>query len=246
MTKEEPIRINRYLARHGIASRRNAEGLIRDGRVELNGKRVVDLATRVDPTRDTVRVDGRVLKQPERKRYVILNKPRGVITTVRDERDRKTVLDLVPFKQRLFPVGRLDAKSEGLLLLTNDGTLTHKLMHPSFKVNKIYRVRLDREFHPDHFEPLTTGLELDDGMTAPCKARYYTGELSRVEISLHEGRNRQVRRMFEALGYTVESLKRVRYGPLMLGDLPRGKWRLLTPKEVRLLKLAVNPKKTRN
>ena len=232
------MRINKYLAQCGLASRRSAEKLILDGRVTINGKPVDSLATQVSPT-DVVKVDKkRVL--PERKKLVVLlNKPRGVITTARDEKGRKTVFDLVQFTERLFAVGRLDANSEGLLLLTNDGELAFRLTHPRYKVDKVYRVKLNTAFSPADFDAFSRGIDLKDGRTTPCKAHFYTHGPDRVEIILREGRYHQVRRMFEALGYQVDRLKRVRYGPVELGDIVRGKWRLLTAKEMSLLHKSV-------
>ncbi len=223
----------------GVTSRRKAEELIVAGRVSVNGRRITDLATQVDPQKDVVRIDQKRIEPESKKEYVLLNKPKGVVTTTRDERGRKTVMDLVNSKSSIFPVGRLDLNSEGLLLLTNDGELAHRLMHPSYKITKVYRVMLDRAFKEADFKALTRGVKLDDGVTAPCQARYYTSQLSRVEIIIHQGRNRQVRRMFEALGYRVHSLKRVEYGPLMLRGLDRGKYRRLNPLEIMLLKKAV-------
>jgi 23S rRNA pseudouridine2605 synthase len=223
----------------GVTSRRKAEELIVAGRVSVNGQRITDLATQVDPQKDVVRIDQKRIEPESKKEYVLLNKPKGVVTTTRDERGRKTVMDLVNSKSSIFPVGRLDLNSEGLLLLTNDGELAHRLMHPSYRITKVYRVMLDRSFKEADFKALTRGVKLDDGVTAPCQARYYTSQLSRVEIIIHQGRNRQVRRMFEALGYRVYSLKRVEYGPLMLRGLDRGKYRRLNPLEIMLLKKAV-------
>ncbi|MBD3383631.1 pseudouridine synthase [candidate division KSB1 bacterium] len=234
------IRINRYISMSGVTSRRKAEELIVAGRVSVNGRRISDLATQVDPQKDVVRIDQKRIEPESKKEYVLLNKPKGVVTTTRDERGRKTVMDLVKSKSSIFPVGRLDLNSEGLLLLTNDGELAHRLMHPGYKITKVYRVMLDKSFKEADFEPLSRGVKLDDGVTAPCKVRYYTSQLSRVEIIIHQGRNRQVRRMFEALGYRVRSLKRVEYGPLMLRGLDRGKYRRLNPLEIMLLKKAVN------
>ncbi|MDZ7371399.1 MAG: rRNA pseudouridine synthase [candidate division KSB1 bacterium] len=233
------MRLNRYLALCGLASRRGAEELITAGRVTVNGKPVTDLATTVEEGRDRVRVDGVPVYPPRQKVYVLLNKPKGVITTAKDEKGRRSVLDLVKLKERVFPVGRLDRNSEGLLLLTNDGELAHRLMHPRFKVQKTYRVQLEQPFDPNDFIALTQGVELEDGRTQPCSARYYGPSPSQIEIRIREGRYHQVRRMFEQLGYSVRSLKRVQYGPLVLEDLPRGRWRMLKQQEVDALFKAV-------
>ncbi len=224
----------------GITSRRKAEELVVAGRVSVNGRRISDLATQIDTEKDVVRIDKKRIELQQKRQYVLLNKPKGVVTTTRDERGRKTVMDLFKSDKKLFPVGRLDMNTEGLLLLTNDGKLAHRLMHPRYRVFKVYRVSLDKPFATADFDPLTRGINLNDGMTAPCEARFYHSDLSRVEIKLHEGRNHQVRRMFEALGYRVRSLKRVKYGPLALRKLERGRYRELNPLEVMLLKKAVN------
>mgnify|MGYP005838570425 CR=1 FL=1 len=236
------IRLNRYLALCGLASRRGAEALIQAGRVSINGKRVTELATAIVDGRDKVMVDGKMVEPRRKKVYVLLNKPKGFITTVKDELDRRSVMELVQLKERVFPVGRLDRNSEGLLLLTNDGELAHRLMHPRFKVAKTYRVRLTHPFDVNHFKALTGGVELEDGVTQPCSARFYGNSPDQVEIRLHEGRNHQVRRMFEALGYEVQALKRVQYGPLSLQGVARGRWRMLSGGEVRQLREAVGLK----
>ncbi|NIA28906.1 MAG: pseudouridine synthase [Actinobacteria bacterium] len=232
------MRLNKYLALCGVGSRRASDKVIAEKRVTVNGKKVLQLGTLVDENKDIVRVDGKSVKSVRRRIYVLLNKPKGVVTTLKDERGRKTVLDLIDIKERLFAVGRLDAGSEGLLLLTNDGEMAHRLMHPRFKVSKTYRIRLDRGFNADDFKPLTTGVELEDGVTAPCKACFYTDSFDRIEISLREGRNRQIRRMLEALGYRVRTLKRIQFGPLFLKGVARGKWRYLANSEIRQLRNA--------
>jgi len=233
------MRINKYLASCNVASRRGAEAIIQAGRVTVNGELVTDLAVTVDEHSDIVRLDGRRLSLQRKKVYVLLNKPKGFITTVKDERGRKSILDIVKVRERIYPVGRLDRNSEGLLLLTNDGEMTHRLLHPGYKVSKTYRARLDRPFEEKHFETLVTGVPLDDGVTAPCRARFGPGDGDRIEIQIREGRKRQVRRMFEALGYDVKTLKRVQFGPLKLGELRRGEWRLLSRYEVAQLRKAV-------
>ncbi len=232
------MRLNKYLAGCGLGSRRNVEQYIIDGKVTVNGKRVTELATDINEHKDMVRYNGRVVQVRIKKIYIILNKPRGIVTTVNDDRDRKTVMDLVKIHHRIFPVGRLDLKSEGLLLMTNDGELANRLTHPSYKVAKTYRVRLTTPFKPDDFDAIFEGIELEDGMTAPAKAKYYTDAVDRLEITIKEGRNRQIRRMMEALGYEVKNLKRVKFGPLVIGKLGRGEWRHLTPVEVKSLKTA--------
>ena len=233
------MRINKYLAACGVASRRAAEQLILDGRVRINGKVVTDLATQVNADRDEVRLDGKEIKPDARSRYIMLNKPKGVVVTAKDEKGRKTVTDLVRSRERIFPVGRLDIDTEGLLILTNDGDLAYRLMHPRYQISKTYRVRLASPFHVADFEPLTKGIELEEGLTLPSQAYYYTDDPSRVELRVTEGRYHLVRRMFEALGYEIKSLKRIQIGPLSLGTLARGHWRPLNAMEVDYLKQAV-------
>ena len=232
------MRLNRYLASCGIASRRASEKFITAGLVKINGKVVTDLSAQVNEAKDKVSVEGKPVSFTVKKVYIMLNKPKGYVTTASDEHGRKTVFELLKTRERVFPIGRLDLKSEGLLLFTNDGELAHRLMHPAFKVNKIYRVRLDRNFNPDDLSFLENGIELDGEMTSPCKARFYTEALDRMELKIHEGKKNQVRRMYEALGYDVKALKRVRYGPLVLQDLERGQARPLSPTEIRDLKRA--------
>jgi len=234
------MRLNRYLASCEIASRRGAEEFILAGRITINGRVVKTLGTIVDETKDVVRVDGKVVQPRLKKVYILLNKPKGVITTVKDELGRKNVMDIVKVKERVYPVGRLDRNSEGLLLLTNDGIMAGRLLHPKYKVAKTYRAKLDRPFLQEDFAPLTSGIELEDGKTSPCRARFYSEWPDRVELQLREGRKRQVRRMFEALGYTVKALKRIGFGPLTLRNLKRNEWRLLSMKEVLQLRQAVD------
>ena len=226
------MRLNKYIALCGVASRRAADQLIRDNKVTINRKPVNELGTLVNEDKDIVHISGTVLKPETKKVYLILNKPKGYITTAKDDLGRKTIFDLVKIKSRVFPVGRLDAGSEGLLLLTNNGELANRLMHPKFKVIKKYRARLNKPFNPDDFELFSKGIELEDGITAPSRAAYYTDDRTRIEVSMREGKNRQVRRMFEAIGYDVKALKRIQFGPLYLNRVIRGKWRFLDRKEV--------------
>jgi 23S rRNA pseudouridine2605 synthase len=228
------VRLNAFLARAGVASRRRADELIRAGRVRVNG-RPGELNTVVG-RHDVVEVDGReVERQP--LTYVLLHKPAGVVTTASDPEGRRTVMDLVPDEPRVFPVGRLDFETEGLLLLTNDGALTHRLTHPSFGVEKEYLAEVDRMPSRGDLRRLREGVELDDGMTAPAKVASLDDRTLRITI--HEGRNRQVRRMVEAVGATVLRLVRTRIGPLADRALTAGEWRPLTQDEVRALERAV-------
>jgi pseudouridine synthase len=227
-------RLQKWIASAGVASRRAAEQLIRDGRVSVNGKVVRELGTRIDPRRDRVSVDGRKLGARARLRHYLLHKPRGVVSSARDERERRTVVDLVESDERLFPVGRLDVQSEGLILLTNDGALAQALMHPSFEVPRIYRVSIDGAIAADTLAKLAAGVVLDDGeRTRPCEVRLLAreAERSKLEICLAEGRRRQIRRMLEAVGHRVRRLVRVQFGPLKLGSLRPGEWRQLRPNE---------------
>ncbi|MBN2000399.1 rRNA pseudouridine synthase [candidate division KSB1 bacterium] len=232
------IRINKFLAMCGFGSRRSVEEMIQAGRVSIDGSVVTSLATKVDESRQTVCLDGHPITTLKKKQYVLLNKPKGYVTTRSDEKGRKTVYDLVK-NRAVFPVGRLDRDSEGLLLLTNDGELAYRLTHPRFKVPKVYRVRLDRGFNQSDFAVLSGGMELEDGPTAPCRAVYFHDFADRLEIRLREGKKRQIRRMLEALGYNVKALKRVQFGPLVLKNVQRGAWRYLTHIEIKMLLRAV-------
>ena len=228
-------RLQKVLARAGFGSRRACEELIAGGRVDVNG-RPAELGQRVDLERDRVRVDGVPVSIRPGLVYYLLNKPRGVVTTASDPQGRPVVVDLVPLEPRVFPVGRLDADTEGLLLLTNDGDLTHRLTHPRFGVEKEYLAELEREPSPAAVRALREGVELDDGVTAPAKVASVPPRGLRVTI--HEGRNRQVRRMCAAIGCPVVRLVRVRIGPVTDRRLKPGAWRPLTLAEVRGLQEA--------
>ena len=228
------MRLNAYLARAGVASRRGADELIRAGRVTVNGVRG-ELNTFVTSD-DAVRVDGRQVGK-QTLRYVLLNKPRGTITTARDPQGRPTVVDLVGGAIRVVPVGRLDRDTTGVLLLTNDGDLAHRLAHPRYGVEKTYVADVEGEPDDDAISKLADGVELEDGPTAPAQVRRLGP--GRLELVLHEGRNRQVRRMLEAVGHPVRRLRRSRYAGLAPGRLQRGEWRELTRDEVRGLRRLV-------
>ncbi len=232
------IRINKYLALCGVASRRAADRLVESGQVMVNGRVERTPGTAIRPGVDEVVVGGKMLALPEEKKvYILLNKPRNYITTNRDERDRETVLDLVDVRERVFPVGRLDRKTSGLLLLTNDGELAHWLMHPSSGVEKEYLVELDVPFPAKQLPVMTGGMRLKDTgeKTSPCKAKILQGGLQ-VLVTLHEGKNHQVRRMFRSLGYEVKKLDRTAYAGLRAGRLRRGEWRHLSAVEVKQLR----------
>ncbi len=231
------MRLQKYMASCGVASRRTAEKMIAEGRVSVNGNVITEMGVQVEDG-DTVRLDGQVIRPEEEKRYVIYHKPAGEVTTVSDPEGRACVLDhFRDYPVRLYPVGRLDYDSEGLLLLTNDGALTERLLHPSHQVDKTYLARVTGAVTPEEMQALRRGILLDDHKTAPAKARLIRQETfaSQVLVTIHEGRNRQVRRMFEETGHQVLQLRRVRFGPLELGDLRRGEWRELTEEEKRKL-----------
>lgn len=242
----EGERLQKVIAQAGVASRRHAEQLILEGKVQVNGQKVTELGTKVRPT-DIVTVDGRKLQRSQKPsyEYYLLNKPTGYITSVTDPQGRRTVMDLMKgVKQRIYPVGRLDYDTSGLLVLTNDGDLAHRLMHPRFGVDKTYRVEVKGTIPHHALERLRNGVELEDGKTAPARVRILPrtnqGSLQPVEITIHEGRNRQVRRMFDAVGFPVVTLERIQFGPLRLDDnLKVGTYRSLTAKEVQELRKAV-------
>ena len=234
---DDGVRINRYLASCGIASRRAADQLVLAGRVMVNGKVVTTPGIKVDPAHDEVIVDGERYAQPEhRKVYILLNKPRNVITSSSDDKSREVVLDFIEVDERVFPVGRLDRKTTGVLLLTNDGALAHKLMHPSSNVKKEYIAELSEPFTPNLLQQLTGGMRLKDTgeRVSPCRAKILDNGLQ-VLLSIHEGKNHQVRRMFETLGFEVKRLDRVAYAGLLPGELRRGEWRHLSRNEVQAL-----------
>jgi 23S rRNA pseudouridine2605 synthase len=226
------MRLAKYLAHAGVASRRASEAIVGSGRVTVDGETVTDPARDVDDSRD-VRVDGRRVRPSGHVVYA-LNKPAGVVSTAHDPQGRPTVVSLVPSEQRLYPVGRLDADTTGLIVLTNDGDLAYRLTHPSFEVPRTYRAHVR---HPPVREPalraLREGVELEDGLTAPARVRRIAAD--RLELMIHEGRKRQVRRMCEAVGHPVRALERVAFGPLRLGGLEPGEHRALSPAEVERL-----------
>jgi 23S rRNA pseudouridine2605 synthase len=224
------MRLAKFLAGAGVASRRAAEEIVRAGRVTVDGEQVADPARDVGPA-NVVTVDGETVRaEPVRVVYA-LNKPRGVVSTASDPQGRRTVVELVRSGLRLYPVGRLDADATGLILLTNDGELAHRLLHPSFEVPKTYRVRVRRPpVRPDAIAALRAGVELDDGRTAPAHVSRVAPDT--IELTIHEGRKRQVKRMCEAVGHRVVALERVAFGPLTLGDLRPGAYRRLGSSEL--------------
>jgi 23S rRNA pseudouridine2605 synthase len=231
------IRLNRYIANSGVCSRRDADELIAQGLVEVNGKVVTEMGYKVKPG-DVVRYDGGTLRREELV-YILLNKPKDFITTMDDPQERKTVMQLVAgaCKERVYPVGRLDRNTTGLLVLTNDGALAEKLTHPSNKISKVYQVELDRPLDRADFNSIVEGgIVLEDGPVHVDEIAYVDGTKKVLGLEIHEGRNRIVRRIFEHLGYEVEKLDRTMYASLTKRDLPRGNWRFLTDKEVTRLK----------
>lgn len=233
------MRLNKYIAECGVASRRGADGLIEEGRIKVNGKSVTQPGIVIDEDNDTVLLDGKKIERVRRSIYLMLNKPKGCVSTVKDDKGRKTVLDYIDIKdKRLFPIGRLDYDSEGLLLLTNDGDLAFKLTHPSHDIPKTYIAKVEGEVPESDLAVLRKGIVLDGIQThrAKIKLLEYNEGISRLEVTIYEGRNRQVRRMFESIGKQVVFLKRTGIGDLRLGGLSRGTYRYLTEKEIQLLK----------
>ncbi|SDQ75061.1 pseudouridine synthase [Microbacterium sp. cf332] len=234
MTDAEGVRLQKVLANAGVASRRVCEQLIVEGRVRVNGVTVTELGSRIDPENDVVDVDGTAVQLDTTKRYVMLNKPTGVVSSMKDEKGRADLRRFTKdWDERLYNVGRLDAETSGLLVLTNDGELAHVLAHPSFGVTKVYIAKVRGRVTPQTIARLTTGVELEDGPIAADKARLLdiSGETSLVELTLHSGRNRIVRRMMSEVGHPVVDLVRRQFGPLHLGTLPAGRARELTKVE---------------
>ncbi|MCK5077280.1 MAG: rRNA pseudouridine synthase [Calditrichia bacterium] len=232
------IRLNKYLASCGIASRRKCDQFIMEGMVTINNQLVTEPGTQVNEEKDIVRFKSNFVKPEEKMVYILLNKPAGIVTSVEDEKDRKTVLDLIPDKKRVFPVGRLDLNSSGLLLLTNDGDLTYVLTHPSKEVDKTYRAQLDHELSNEDLKSFKKGIVIDGYKTAPAKIKHLDNKFgeNRVEIVIHEGRNRQIRKMMDELGYKVRKLTRIKVGSLSLQGLKPGEWRYLSDEEIKELK----------
>jgi len=241
------VRLNKFIAGSGFTARRKADELIEAGRVTVNSEVVVSLGTKINPDEDTVRVDGELIKPPSEKKgkyiYILLNKPAGYVTTTSDEKNRPTVLDLVKVHQRIYPVGRLDYDTEGLLLLTNDGELANKLMHPKYGVYKTYVVKINKSIDEKSLHNLRDGVRISSG--SPERSRRTNKAIVKVipktegrqlRISIHEGRNRQVRKMLEAVGCYVRKLKRIEYANLNLKGLREGEWRYLSSEEIKKLK----------
>ncbi len=237
--KDNTIRLNRYISNAGIASRRDADELIASGQITVNGKEITEMGYKVKPN-DVVKYGKKILNR-EKLVYLLLNKPKDFITTTEDPDERRTVMDLVKnaCPERIYPVGRLDRNTTGLLLLTNDGELAEKLSHPSHEIKKIYQAELNKPITEEDFEAIRNGLELEDGFVKPDELALVTPDAEVVGIKIHSGKNRIVRRIFEHLGYEVMKLDRTTYAGLDKKDLPRGKWRFLTEKEVIRLKYMI-------
>jgi 23S rRNA pseudouridine2605 synthase len=241
----DDMRLNRYISASGAASRRKGEDIIRSGRIKVNGEIVTDPARNVEPGRDTVLMDGKPLVINPEKRYYILNKPEGVIVSRGDTHGRTTVMDLMGAETKgVVPVGRLDYDTLGVLLLTDDGDLTHRLIHPSFGVDKVYRAVVEGSVGGDSIRRIRDGLTLEDGPTAPAVLTIIESgaEQSIVELTIHQGRNRQVRRMLDHLGHPVIMLERMSFGGITAGKMKPGDYRELTSNEVKMLKKMINYK----
>ncbi|NLM35816.1 MAG: rRNA pseudouridine synthase [Clostridiales bacterium] len=231
-------RLQKFMARCGVASRRKCEELILDGKVKVNNQVISELGTKINPSMDIVEVAGVLIKPEERKVYIALNKPVGYITSVKDEKNRKTVLDLINVEERIYPIGRLDYNTSGLLLLTNDGDVYNKVIHPRQEINKVYIAIVKGHINNKKMVLFREGIDIGGYVTAPAKIRILKkfDNSTKVEITIHEGKNRQVRRMCEKIGNPVIELKRIKIGDIELDGLEQGKWRHLSEKEVKYLK----------
>lgn len=231
------MRLQKYLAECGIASRRKCEEYIIQGKVEVNGKIITELGTKIDFEKDKIKFNNKEIKPEKKHVYILLNKPIGYVTTADDQFGRDTVLDLVKVKERIVPVGRLDMYTSGALILTNDGDFVYKVTHPKHEINKTYNATLKGIIQNDEVERLKKGVKIEDYTTKPAKVKILKTDtekdISRIEITIHEGKNRQVRKMCEAIGRNVIALHRSKIGSINVKDLPLGKWRYLTLKEVK-------------
>ncbi|MEQ8196588.1 MAG: pseudouridine synthase [Clostridiaceae bacterium] len=231
-------RLQKYMARCGVASRRKCEELILKGQVRVNGEVVTELGTKINTENDQVKFNGKVITIEENKRYIMVNKPVGIICSVKDEKGRKTVIDMVDVPERIYPIGRLDYDSSGLLLLTNDGEIYNKIIHPRKEIYKTYIVKVKGVFSPAELENFRNGVDIGGYITAKAGIRVVGNDKTstKVEIKIHEGKNRQIRRMCSALNHEVISLKRVSVGEINVGDLEQGNWRELNQDEIKYLK----------
>ena len=231
-------RLHKFIAHAGVSSRREAERFIAEGRVAVNDRIVTKMGTKVDPIRDTVKLDGRLIRSSPGKLYVVLNKPVGYVSTLKDPQGRPVIMELLDrIPSRVYPVGRLDYDAEGLVLLTNDGELSHRLQHPRYGIRRIYEVKVKGVPTGDELSRVRNGIKLEDGVTLPANVMFLRRTVNNcwMKITLSEGRNRQVKRMFAAIGHPVMKLKRVKFGVIGLGNLMRGQYRQLTRDEVQAL-----------
>lgn len=233
----EEIRLQKYIAKSGVASRRKAEELILEGKIQVNGKTITELGTKVNTEKDVVTYNGKKLKTEEEFVYILLNKPIGYVTTVKDQFGRDSVLDLVKIKEHLVPVGRLDMYTSGALILTNDGDFVYKVTHPKHGIEKTYTVTIKGIVKNEEVEMLRKGVEIEDYTTKPAKVKILKTDeeknISRLEITIHEGKNRQVRKMCETVGHKVLALHRSKIAGIGVKDIPLGKWRFMKEKEIR-------------
>ena len=235
----EEIRLQKYLAEAGIASRRKSEELILEGKIKVNNETVKELGTKINPTKDKVEYEGKIIKKEQELVYILLNKPIGYVTTAKDQFNRDQVLDLVKVKQRIVPVGRLDMYTSGALILTNDGDFVYKVTHPKHEIEKTYTVTIKGIISKYEVEQLKQGVEIENYKTRPAKVKILKTDKeknqSRLEITIHEGKNRQIRKMCEAIGYQVLALHRSKIAGIGVKDLPLGKWRYLKKEEIEKL-----------
>ncbi len=232
----EEIRLQKYIAECGIASRRKAEELILEGKIRVNGIIITELGTKINPSKDIVEYNNKVIEPEQRNVYILLNKPIGYVTTVKDQFNRPSVLDLVKVKERIVPVGRLDFYTSGALILSNDGDFVYKITHPKHEVNKTYNVTVKGIINDDEIEALRSGVKIDNYITKPAKVKILKTDkdknISRIQITIHEGKNRQIRKMCEAIGKKVLALHRSKIGNIDVKDLKIGEWRYLTDAEI--------------
>lgn len=236
ITMEE--RLQKYMARCGVASRRKCEEIILLGKVKVNNKIVTELGYKIDVDNDKVIVDNKLIKPEEKKVYIALNKPEGYVSTVKDEKGRKTIIDLIKIEERVYPIGRLDYDTSGLILLTNDGDIYNKIIHPREEKNKIYIATIKGTPTKEEIERFENGINIDGYTTAKASFKVIknNSDCSEVKIIIHEGKNRQIRKMCEAIKHPVLKLKRIQIGDIKLGDLPKGKWRFLDDEELNYLR----------
>ncbi len=231
-------RLQKYMARCGVASRRKCEEIILAGRVKINGKLINEVGTKINPDEDKVYLDGAMLKPEEKKVYIALNKPTGYVSTVKDEKGRRTILDLIKVNERIYPIGRLDYDTSGLILLTNDGDVYNNVIHPRADINKIYRAKVKGVPNENSIKAFEKGIDIGDYITAPgsCRIVSKMGDSAELQIIIHEGKNRQVRRMCDAIGHPVLTLERYSVGSITVEGLATGSWRYLNEKEINYLK----------